>query len=170
MVYVKNRANASNGKKPCSDCGEEKAVSQFNKQPGMQDGLRSRCRACESKRFKTYYYSNLQTQRARDRKRYPTEREMRHNAHYKRKYGITIEEYQEMLKQQNGVCAICQQPEKVTWKGQEIPLAVDHCHITGKVRGLLCNRCNRVLSLFDDDIVIMRSAIEYLRSANSAIL
>jgi Autographiviridae endonuclease VII len=162
MVYVKNRVNAVNGMKFCSTCEETKPVAEFNKQPGVKDGLRRECRECESKRFKAFYATNLQTQRARDRKRYPTEREMRSNAHYKRKYGISIEEYQRMLEQQNGVCAICHQAESVTWKGRAIPLAVDHCHKTGKVRGLLCNRCNRVLSLFDDDIEVMKSAINYL--------
>ena len=80
------------------------------------------------------------------------------------KYGISIEEYQQMHKLQEGKCAICKQPETTihsqTKKVQQ--LAVDHCHKTGKIRSLLCQDCNRAIGLFCEDIPRMKSAIDYL--------
>jgi len=73
-----------------------------------------------------------------------------------KKYRLTIENYDKMLVAQNGVCAICGHPPN--WRC----LSVDHNHITGNVRGLLCTNCNMMLGLVDDSIEILRSAIEYL--------
>lgn len=86
------------------------------------------------------------------------------NAHLKRKYGITIEDYDKMLEDQGGVCKICSNPETEVdkKKGKLKDLAVDHCHITGKVRGLLCGRCNKALGKFKDDPELIRSALNYL--------
>lgn len=80
-----------------------------------------------------------------------------------RRYGITVEEYAELLEKQNGACAICKQP-------QRYKLAVDHDHkcCSGKnacgqcVRGLLCRRCNVALAMFGDDLERLRNAIIYL--------
>lgn len=75
-----------------------------------------------------------------------------------RNYGITSSEYDEMLEAQNGVCAICGQDEQVKTRG----LSVDHCHTTGKVRGLLCSYCNMGLGLFKDDTEVLINAVKYL--------
>lgn len=74
----------------------------------------------------------------------------------KRTYGITFEQYKEILLHQSGVCAICARP-------QSAKLHVDHCHITGKVRGLLCGSCNRALGLMKDNIDFLSKAITYLQ-------
>jgi Recombination endonuclease VII len=75
-------------------------------------------------------------------------------------YGISLEEYAAMLAHQGGVCAIC---KKKPDKGK--PLCVDHCHVTGMVRGLLCQKCNSVLAFGNDDPDILRAAIAYLQAA-----
>jgi hypothetical protein len=75
-------------------------------------------------------------------------------------YGISLEEYDAMLARQGGVCAICKKPPA---KGKR--LVVDHCHLTGMVRGLLCGKCNSLLAFGNDDPDIMRAAIAYLRAA-----
>ena len=80
-------------------------------------------------------------------------------------YGITLENYNTMLAQQHGVCKICGKPEKVKFNGVTKSLAVDHCHKTGKVRGLLCQACNKALGLFNDDITILQNAINYLQES-----
>lgn len=72
-------------------------------------------------------------------------------------YDITLAQYDEMLANQNGVCAICQQPPK-----GGVPLAVDHCHVTGKVRGLLCIACNLVIGNAKEYLSVLDSAIKYL--------
>ena len=75
------------------------------------------------------------------------------------KYGITIEQYNEIYNKQEGKCAVCGQHQD----SLKQKLAVDHDHKTGKVRGLLCNKCNRNLGSFNDDIIILARAIEYLK-------
>ena len=69
------------------------------------------------------------------------------------KYGITVEDYERMHNEQGGVCVICQNADK---------LVVDHDHITGKVRGLLCHNCNLGLGHFKDNALVLRMAIGYL--------
>jgi hypothetical protein len=85
--------------------------------------------------------------------------------HYglKRYYGIDLAKYQEMLLAQNGVCAICSKPETSVVNGKIKPLAVDHCHDSEKIRGLLCARCNQAVGLFGEDVNILNNAIDYLR-------
>ena len=83
-----------------------------------------------------------------------------------RRYGITQEQYDELLEYQGGVCAICYQPETLQIKGKIVNLSIDHCHDTGTVRGLLCRSCNVGLGNFRDNPENLKSAIVYL----SAIL
>lgn len=78
------------------------------------------------------------------------------------KFGLTPEQYEEMLSKQNGVCAICEQPETGKVRGITKPLAVDHDHATGKVRGLLCDRCNHALGRMQDQPARLRRAADYL--------
>lgn len=79
-----------------------------------------------------------------------------------RKYGITNQRYVELLAEQNGVCKICTEPETLTRHGVVVSLSIDHCHTTGRVRGLLCSACNRGLGLFRDLPFILRAAADYL--------
>jgi hypothetical protein len=76
-----------------------------------------------------------------------------------RAFGLTLEDYFAMLESQHGLCAICQKPPK-----EGTFLAVDHNHITGKIRGLLCWRCNSSLGKFNDDYMLVRRAADYLES------
>lgn len=80
----------------------------------------------------------------------------------RRDFGITLAEYDAMFEAQDGLCAICQQPETCTYKGTLKRLAVDHCHTTGQVRGLLCRQCNTALGSFGDDVELLMRAINYL--------
>lgn len=79
-------------------------------------------------------------------------------------YNITLEEYEVILEKQNGTCDICDKEETATKRGTKEPrmLAVDHCHETGKVRGLLCSKCNTALGSFKDSKELLRKAIQYL--------
>ncbi len=77
-------------------------------------------------------------------------------------YGIDLQDYGRMLESQNGVCAVCARPETQKQKGRVRALSVDHCHRTGKIRGLLCAGCNSGIGYFRDDPKIIASAIEYL--------
>lgn len=84
------------------------------------------------------------------------------NTHLKRKFGITIDDYERMHDEQGGVCAICGEYESVKQNGHANSLSVDHCHDTGKVRGLLCNKCNVALGSFKDSIEMLINAVNYL--------
>lgn len=87
-----------------------------------------------------------------------------HSNDLKKLYGITVEDYEKMLEKQNGGCAICGKSEtaKSPVDDSVKRLAVDHNHITGVVRGLLCSTCNNGLGCFKDNISLMKGAIEYL--------
>ena len=76
---------------------------------------------------------------------------------YKRKYGIELQEYESLVKLQNGVCAVC---GEISSSGRR--LAIDHSHTTGRVRGLLCNNCNVGLGLAGDNIYRLLQLAEYL--------
>ena len=78
--------------------------------------------------------------------------------HLKRNWGITQGQYEEMLAKQDGKCAICLRPPKANRN-----LAIDHCHETGQIRGLLCFRCNFGLSFFSESAEVMSRAARYLR-------
>lgn len=92
------------------------------------------------------------------------------NAHLKRTYGITLEEYEAMYAAQGCVCAICGKSEfRRNYSGKRkelLPLFVDHCHTTNKVRGLLCSKCNSGLGMFEDSQENLTRAISYLKENN----
>lgn len=80
----------------------------------------------------------------------------------KAKYGVSLDWYNKKHEEQMGVCAICGKEETAVIHGNRISLAVDHCHDTGVVRGLLCRSCNNAIGAFDHDIVLLMSAISYV--------
>lgn len=78
--------------------------------------------------------------------------------------GLTVTTYDELFDKQNGRCGICGTDDPSKSDPRRKRFCIDHDHKTGKIRGLLCNKCNRTVGLFDDDIDIVRSALEYLSS------
>ena len=84
-------------------------------------------------------------------------------ARLKRKYNISIEEYETLIESQNNSCKICGTHAKNNLKGK---LYIDHCHITGKVRGLLCMKCNSALGLLNDDKELIQNLLDYLAANN----
>lgn len=93
-------------------------------------------------------------------------KESNRNRYLKRHYNLSAEEYDIILKKQNNVCLICGQVEVSTRNdgNGKRRLSVDHCHKTGKVRGLLCSNCNKALGGFKDSTTILEKAIEYLKN------
>jgi hypothetical protein len=83
---------------------------------------------------------------------------------YKNFYNFTVKEYEEMLEAQGGVCALCFKVETATKNGKVKRLAVDHCHNSNKVRGLLCMKCNTYLGKFNDEVDYFQRVIDYLLS------
>lgn len=83
----------------------------------------------------------------------------------KTNYGLSVQDYAKMFNSQNGVCKICKKPETTIIKNARISLSVDHCHKTGKVRGLLCRHCNNAIGLLWDDPKLLKSALKYLEKS-----
>lgn len=97
------------------------------------------------------------------------------NKDYKRnryltKYGLTTETYDSLRKSQDYKCLLCGIHESLVIRKTEVigKLHVDHCHITGKVRGLLCFNCNSLLGHCNDNISILKNAINYLERENNS--
>ena len=116
----------------CSVCRDEKLISDFPTRNSRPEGLEYRCKQC----------ANAATI----------------GGHRLAMYGVTRQTYNQMVMEQCGNCAICGRPE--TAKNRQ--LCVDHDHATGKIRGLLCSRCNTALGLMQDDDRIVRRALSYI--------
>ena len=82
----------------------------------------------------------------------------RRNYHLKKNFNISLKEYNELFDRQNNRCKICKELDTNKVKH----FAVDHCHNTNKVRGILCNNCNRAIGLFKDSKELLQNAINYL--------
>lgn len=141
--------------KRCIQCSQEKPKTEFYRDANSADGHRSNCKTCKNTRTAQWREANRDKYNAymRDKNaaRYPRDR--------LRRYGLTLERYEEMLKEQDGLCAICRKPPQ----GKR-PLVIDHDHKTGRVRGLLCYGCNRALAVLDSP-VLLGSAQAYLKVA-----
>jgi hypothetical protein len=79
-----------------------------------------------------------------------------------KKYKISQQEWHQLLERQDGRCAICRQPSTAIINGKVKRLAIDHCHETKQLRGLLCSKCNTGLGMFSDNWLLLENALEYL--------
>lgn len=140
--------------KQCSVCKETKDLSEFYNYKSTKDGKSYRCKSCDNKARLKWATNNPEKSHLSQR-----ERNLRH------RFGVDLQWYEEQLKKQNYCCAICGTKENKVVRGARIDLsfAVDHCHKTGKIRGLLCNQCNRALGMFNDSVELIHKAINYLK-------
>ncbi len=155
--------------KTCSKCFTEKEKTDFPKDKNRKDGLLSWCLKCNNHRYREYYKQNANSiskytskWNKKNRAKLTEAQRLKRRANldkfrdseYRRKYGITLDQYNAMLLNQNYECKIC--------KNANQKLFVDHCHSTGKVRGLICNSCNKALGLFKDKAEVLLRAAQYL--------
>lgn len=177
--------------KVCTKCKEIKLVSDFCKDKYQKDGLYPRCMECRRIHGKLWRerkntqpeHRNKLRRKARERywrirspdwlkrkceyeKRRLKDRNLIYLSSAERKYKISREWYETQLTRQNGLCAICGQPE--TTKNARNPnlivrLSIDHNHKTGQIRKLLCHKCNVALGAFREDINILKNATAYLQ-------
>lgn len=160
--------------KTCSCCKIPQERSCFSKKTrGSKDGLQSRCKTCNAvdaehfdrthpghrrANFKTWSKANPEKVAKRMR-RFLNNRPM-YKREYSllRNYGLTQKDFDLLLEKQGGTCAICKGESRVIRPG----LCVDHNHSTGKVRGILCHKCNVALGTLEDSPARAQSVIEYL--------
>lgn len=157
--------------KLCSKCNLEKPYLDYHYDKWKKDGQHTVCSECHSNRNKLKRATDPEF-REKDVMVSKTYRDNHRNevklaiinANYKKNYGITLDDYNVMLTQQNNVCAICIEPETHIDKrsGKAKRLAVDHNHATGKVRGLLCQSCNVTLGKMKERPDLLRAAAQYL--------
>ena len=132
--------------KTCTGCKKEKLLSEFNRNHKGKHGVQSQCKKCRTRYHIEHKNSDIDKHKHGIRRR-----------HLKHLYNITLEQYDRMFERQNGVCAICDKPQL------NKRLSVDHNHGTGKVRGLLCSRCNSLLGVIESGDFLDR-AMKYLRN------
>jgi hypothetical protein len=135
--------------KTCYSCQIEKPKSEFTKSSRSKDGLRYECRECNLDQHKKWRAKNPEGYRLSNKK-----------ASMKIHYGLDHDRYEAMLADQGGKCRICGDAMN--------PPHVDHCHDTGRVRGLLCNACNLGIGFLHHSPERIRAAIAYLKSETDA--
>ena len=166
--------------KTCTKCRKTKSLEEFPKRKRYRDGIGSWCRSCCKKVDQKWAANNPEKTRAyvkKYRKANPGKvnkrnqdwrkanpakvKEWKWASNLKAQFGLTPEDYQEILDEQGGGCKICGKTARQNKKR----LAVDHVQKPWQIRGILCNSCNRGLGCFRDDLTLLSRAIEYLQEA-----
>lgn len=140
--------------KRCPRCEQTKPLDEFYRRG--ETGVGGWCKDCVKADRKAVYAADPEPIKARVRARVEAEPRKVRDEVLRRLYGITLDDYEAMLDRQGGHCATCPSTER---------LGVDHCHESGVVRGLLCNRCNLVLGMVGDDPVVLEAMVGYLLAA-----
>ena len=137
--------------KTCKTCGQTKPLDDFYKVNKKSKYHVGTCKVCTIKKQQDNY-----------------DPLKKRNENLKRNYGITLEEYLTRLAEQNYQCKVCGTTDPGGRQsgrgGSADTMVVDHCHETGRVRGLLCHRCNRCLGLLSDEVTVLRNMIKYLET------
>jgi len=141
----------------CTRCENLKSESAFYDYTHER-----RCKECISEIRKAKYAENPEPTKARGKVYRFNNPDAVKDSKLRQDYGMSLEEYNQILAEQGGVCAICKKPETAVWRGKILSLAVDHNHTTKVNRGLLCMKCNRALGLLEENIGYLISMIRYI--------
>ena len=162
FITLRQPPQVNVAEKRCPRCRDTKPIDQFGIRPNGKP--RGYCIDCHDRYYQEYVATDHGRQRANAAKKTWTDEKSRdYLLHYK--YGINQADYDRMLIEQNGSCAIC----RTTKSGSRLKVfCVDHCHNTDKVRGLLCTHCNMAIGQMNDDADRLRSAAAYLDRQISA--
>lgn len=151
--------------KVCPKCKVKKSLEEFAKAKNRKDGRGSYCKPCLAEFGRERYQRDAEASLGRTKRYYRENKDQFRNHYLNRKYGISLDDYRKLSEQQGHVCAICKHPE-VGYNGKDPKvLAVDHCHVTGKIRGLLCFKCNQTLGRMGDSLENAMKFFTYLESA-----
>ena len=143
--------------KICTKCHTSKSLDMFSPNARLKDGKQSCCKECYRKYKATPKMKEYQRRRYNNRNE--ADKVTKFEYHLLYNYGITIKQRQQIFDDQGGCCKICGRHETEF----KIKLAVDHCHKTNKVRGLLCSNCNHGIGNLRDSIHLLESALRYLK-------
>lgn len=154
--------------KACTKCAQVLPSEAFAKQG--KKGRRAVCKPCWNSYVREYKSRNPERERQRNRAYKQADPERYLCSHLRSIHGISLAEYRRMEAEQGGKCAVCRQPETARYKVRGLDkvksLAVDHCHDTGRIRGLLCANCNTALGLLGEDPDRSRALAEYIEFNN----
>ena len=145
--------------KICTRCKERKQIDCFSPKHGSKHGY-SWCRSCNNATTREWVKNNYEKNRLSVDKYHKANPDSTRKAKLKYKYGITPQDWNDIFSKQDGRCAICGRHQTDIKRG----LAVDHCHETNIVRGLLCHKCNSALGLLGDNPRILFNAAVYLEA------
>jgi len=137
-------------------------LDKFYSHKGRKDGLMNECKTCRNISHQKWVIKNRKHLNTKNKLWRKTNREKIKAQKRKAKFGISEIEFNTMLSNQNFSCAICGLHKDKFYRN----FNVDHCHKTGKIRGLLCNTCNQGLGLLKDDKDLLTKAISYLEVGN----
>lgn len=146
--------------KACTKCKQIKEFTEFFKANNTADGYYSMCKACKTAATLEHRKKNPPKYNDYMKKWRGKNPDKQHATDIKRLYKLPIEEYNKMLAAQNCQCKICGKHHDPSKKRGR--LYVDHCHRTGKIRGLLCSACNCALGYLNDDTGLIEKAIAYI--------
>lgn len=146
----------------CPKCNQSKDVSEFY--PSVLKTAYKQCKKCSNTQSREWAANNRDAERARVRK-YHAENRERLNEYarwqrFQRKYGVSKDQYVVMLASQEHQCKICDRP--LINQGR---VCIDHSHKTNKVRGILCDRCNRGIGLLQDNPTVLNKAAQYISAS-----
>ena len=145
--------------KVCSKCRIDKPLEEFWADKRRKGKLQAWCKSCRRIAQNEYRKRNP----GYEQLRYQREKDKHREKHLKRKYGFSLALYAKVLSEQRNRCAICGCEES-----KSKMFAVDHNHTSGKVRGLLCSNCNRMLGYAKENIETLSKAIEYLTKSHTS--
>lgn len=156
--------------KRCSKCGEDKSTTDYYASQKASDKLQTWCKDCQKERGKEYgpvwAKANPGKKSKYSKKYYEQNKDMfrgKSRVGRLKTYGLSVEDYEQILKDQDYSCGICGIHESE----HRTRLHVDHDHTTGEVRGLLCSNCNTSLGGFMDSTSNLEKAIIYLKERNN---
>jgi hypothetical protein len=167
---VRMGSNVTEAVKACSDCEQVKPLADFPPDRRRKDSKATKCRPCARKVAEAYYqkYPEAEARRRLLNAQHGSDWYQRNRTaqilrmkwtRIATRYGMTRQEYLDLLSSQGGACALCGSKDPGRGDGH---FAVDHNHATGRIRGLLCQRCNCGIGFFADDVELMRRAAAYV--------
>lgn len=168
--------------KQCRVCGQWKPLDGFYRMAGMRDGHRNECKSCNLADKRRRYqadpakyigmvarWQRANPDRVRDTRRkrnaHPERKRKQRDAYYRRTFGISADDFDALLREQGGGCAICAcVPERAA------SFHLDHDHLSGTIRGILCLSCNQGVGKFRDDAALLERAAEYVRRGRATVV